>query len=258
MFAELGIIPSEWAVGGADTEATDIENADSPGNENDAVPADTTPAPADAAAQMLQYPEVQRAMHDMPDEPLAVYRWDGSRGKIVNLPMRNTRRTVHPVAKIMRELAARVEAEQPIAPRVIVHEIKPAPAVEEKPTMRDWMALQLQALAERVKPAEPQPVNVTVNNPAPVAQPNAVEVHNYMDGQSLDAITAQVEAQRLLSDQLLETLKKIQSPTINVEAPVVNVPAPVVNVPAPVVQVRENKPDESNAVMKAIRKLVGK
>jgi hypothetical protein len=101
--AEYGIIPDEWAVGGADTEATDTEDADSPGNSNDEL------TPADVTAQMLQFEEVQRAIHDLPDEPLVVYRWNGHTGRIIELPMHNKHRTVHGVAAIMQRLAKEIE-----------------------------------------------------------------------------------------------------------------------------------------------------
>jgi hypothetical protein len=112
LLSEFGIIPDEWAIGGADTEATDTEDADAPGNETDNVPGTTGETTSDVAAQMLQYQEVQRAVRDFPDEPLAVYRWNGSTGRIVDLPMRNKRRTVHPIAKIMQRLAREIDNKQ--------------------------------------------------------------------------------------------------------------------------------------------------
>jgi hypothetical protein len=254
LLAEAGIIPTEWAVGGADSEATDTEDADSPENSND-----EKPAPSDVAAQMLQYPEVQRAIHDYPDDPLCVYRWNGRTGRIVELPVRNPRRTVHPVAVIMQRLAAQVEAElPPPAPRVIVREI-PAPApAEEKPTMRDWFALQFQTLADKIKPVEP--MQLTIHNHPSDPTPVIVENTNVMPDQTAPAVNVLVNP----------TPVTVQNAIPEGKTPVVNVavsPTPVtvkntVNVPkqpAPVVNVQTDTQARDRAeFLKSVRKLNAK
>lgn len=54
----------------------------------------------------------------------------------------------------------------------------------------------------------------------------------------IEALTASVKE---TGDKMIEAVKAIPAPVVNVDAPVVNVPAPVVNVPAPVVNVEAAK-----------------
>jgi hypothetical protein len=213
LLAEQGVIPREWTVVEEDVEATDTEDADSPDSSVEDVPGtEGTPTDEQAAqqARYLQMPEVQRALHDHPDEPLVEYHFDGRCGRIRELSIRRTHKTVHPIAEIMKRLAATVEAEdlRPLPPRVIIQE-KPA---EEKPSMMDWIRSEFQAIKAAIKPAEP--MNLTINNPPamPVsAQPASIQVQTYVDGKLINDPEEEARKQRILMDELSRIMKDNQN-----------------------------------------------
>lgn len=112
LLAEQGIIPREWTEIEEDVEATDVEDADENNADEDVDGVGETPEDEEVpeeVAQMLQLPEVQRALHAFPDEPISVYRWSAGRGKTYDLPVKTKRKTVHPIAQIMARLAAEIE-----------------------------------------------------------------------------------------------------------------------------------------------------
>jgi hypothetical protein len=251
--ADQGLIPHEWATASDEAESTDIETDDT----------------AQVRKQCLEWIEVQQAIERFPDEPIIQYHWPEERVQVLyargseaiqkfyqldngegpRALSKQKRFEGRTIQGEMKKIADEVEKAGPM---------KMPTVIDEQPKL-GWLRGELQALKAIITGNKPEPVNLTINNsPQSAPQPSNVEVHNYMDGQSLDAITEQVKAQKLLSDQLLETLAKLQNPVINVASPVVNIPAPVVNVPAPVVQVKADKPDETNAVLKAIRRLSGR
>ena len=244
LMAEANLIPRDWTAAAEDEEATDVTQA---------------------RKRCLELPEVQQAIDRFPDEPIVQYRWPQERVQVLyatgkdalhktfemGAPQaisRQKRFTGNPIAERMQKLATEIEQSGALP-------VKHVTQAEESPHL-GWLRTEWQALKAALTAKQPDPVNVTINNQQAETQapPASVEVHNYMDGQSFDTIKAQVEEQRLLSDRLLDTLSKLQAPTINIPAPVI--PAPIVNVPAPVVQVKADKPDETNTVWQAIRKLV--
>ena len=85
LLAEQGIIPREWTLSEEDVEATDTEDADAPDTANvgDIPGTDgTTQVPAQQAQQVLEYPEVRRAMEKFPDEPIVLYQYKNGRGRM--------------------------------------------------------------------------------------------------------------------------------------------------------------------------------
>jgi hypothetical protein len=257
LLAEQGVIPREWTVVEEDVEATDTEDADSPDSSvedvpgTEGTPAQPTDEQAAQQARYLQVPEVQRALHEHPDEPLIEYHFDGRCGRIRELSIRRTHKTVHPIVEIMQRLAAQVEAEdlRPLPPRVIIQE-KP---VEDKPSMMDWIRSEFQAIKAVIKPTEP--VNVTINNP-PAQSTQAGPLF------TADGVTFKIPDQpapEVIVNVDTEKLAGIISANMGavIRDALASIPAPIVNVPAPVVQVKADKPDETNAVLRAIRKLTG-
>ena len=255
LFSELGIIPHEWSVAGGDVESTDVEDADSPDNENADVPDDVEPD--EEAEQMLQLPEVQRAVHAFPDEPLAVYRWDGHKGRIRELPVSRKHKTVHPIAQIMARLAEKVEQDNERLPqRIVIEQVQPAPmfqAVAPEP-INDKLLDKIRGWFDelRGKQAPPQPVNVTVNN-----HPGEPPVVNVQAALPPDVIVNVAPAQVTNEIKLPES--QPQPVNVNVNPTPVTVEN-TVNVPvqaAPVVNIQQGKTAvERQALADAINKVM--
>jgi hypothetical protein len=257
LMAEAGIIPSEWAVGGADTEATDTEDADSPGNENDEVAPEEAPAPADEAAQMLELPEVQRALYAFPDEPLSIYRWNGRSGRIHELPVMRKNKTIHPIAQIMARLAAEVEkTDDKLPQRIVIEQIAPAPMFQapgiDNETVLERVRGWFDELRGKLTPQPAsQPVNVTVNN-----HPGEPPVVNVQAAQAPD-VTVNVAPTQVTNEiKLPET--QPQPVTVNVSPTPVTVEN-TVNIPkqpAPVVNIHQSKTAvERKALADAVKKI---
>ena len=253
LLAEAGIIPAEWAIGGADTEATDTEDADSPGNENEDIPAET-PAPTDEAAQMLQLPEVQRAVHAFPDEPLMVYRWDGHKGRVHELPVTRKHKTVHPIAKIMARLAEQVEQDTDKLPqRIVIEQVQSAPMFQAPAVDTNTLLDKIRGWFDNLhdNKQEPQPVNVTVNNHP--GEPPVVNVQAALPPDVVVNVAPPVVTNEIhLPEQQAAAVNVQVNPTPVTVENTVNVPKQ----PAPVVNITQGKTDaEKRKFLDAVKKV---
>jgi hypothetical protein len=104
---------------------------------------------------------------------------------------------------------------------------------------------------------KPDPMQVTINNPAPVQPVQSTQPAGPLF--TADGVTFKMPEQvapvvNVDTEKLAEVISSNMGKVI--QDAIASMPATVVNVPAPIVQVKENKPDETNTVWKAMRKLV--
>jgi len=165
---------------------------------------------------MLQLPEVKRALHAFPDEPLAVYRWNGRVGRIHELPAARKNKTVHPIAQIMARLAAEVEkTDDKLPQRIVIEQIAPAPMFQAPGIDNETVLERVRGWFDELRSKSvPEPINLTINNAPAVGglQPSGgVEVHNYLDGKPIDDPEEDARKRALLVGDLSAILKSNQT-----------------------------------------------
>jgi hypothetical protein len=217
LLAEQGIIPREWTVVEETVEATDVEDADSPENDDADVPGTeetdeegTPETPIDENAQMLELPEVRRALAMYPNEKIVRYTYHNGRGRM---------RDITPLRK-RTYFITRAKTEDAILA---------------------GMALEVEAIKNRQQPATTPgsvTVNLTAQMPAPgeptitlspVIQPSDVIIQQTQPAAVTFAPVIQPSAPTPITIENKVNLPA-QANTINLPAlkPTINVaPAPV-------------------------------